>query len=321
MSFQASLALLPAWAEYDANALVAMATATIEDVETGRIEPVGVESEPNPYYPIGGFVDLGLLEPMAVLEGAPPEDLGIRYDEVVLLADAAHALDAATVLLGFEPPGVPAVLPESVASIVLVLQDGRVVFIQVCSDYLQDDLDAFATMQTRFLSATPADLLRRMVSRDPEVAAAYLEWAQGPPPVAWEDLPPGERSLDPEETPADVLSGLRQIEVVFDTPRAWWGRAEVLCTRASLGWNECVSLILGDQLEVLAYTVPGEPLEVVVLPEDADMQGVIVVLGEIPAEVLDSLTEEAVRVEILPSTLEEAVAAVARHELVLRVAP
>lgn len=321
MPFQGALMWLPTWAEYDAQALSRLAEATIAGVEEGRIERVGVELEPNPYYPIGGWVDLGSLTPLTVLEGVPPSHLGMLYDHVLALADASAALDTATVLLGFDPFDTPGVLTESVAAVVLILLDGRVMFIQTCSEYLQDGLDGFAAGQTRFLAATPADLLRGMVSEDPEVMAAYVEWAQGPEPLAWEDQPPEERLLDPEETPAEVLAGLRVVAVAFDAPEAWWGRTEVLCTRASLGWNECVSLTLGSELEVLAYTVPGEPLDVVILPEDADLRSVVAVIGQIPADAIAAAGEQPIRVEILAAALEDAISAAARGETVLRIAP
>lgn len=321
MPFQGALMWLPTWAEYDAQALSRLAEATIAGVEEGRIERVGAELEPNPYYPIGGWVDLGSLAPLTILEGVPPSHLGMLYDHVLALADASAALDTTTVLLGFDPPDTPGVLTESVAAVVLMLRDGRVIFIQTCSEYLQDGLDAFTAGQTRFLAATPADLLRGMVAEDPEVMAAYLDWARGPGPVAWDSRPPEERLLDPEETPADVLAGLRLVAVDFAAPEGWWNRNEVLCTRASLGWNECVSLTLRENLEVLAYAVPGEPLDVVILPEDADLRSVVGMIGQIPASAIAAAGDQPIEVEIMADTLEQAIAAAARGEPVLRVAP
>jgi hypothetical protein len=165
-----------AWAEYDATALMRRAAQTVEDVEAGWIEPIGVETEPNPYYPLGGWVDIGPLDPLATLKGTPPQSLGMRYDEAILLADAANALNVATVLLGFEPPDVPAVLPQSVAAIALILPDGQVTFIQVCTDHLQGEFASFAAGQTRLAGATPADLLRGLAAQEPEVLAAYTDW-------------------------------------------------------------------------------------------------------------------------------------------------
>jgi len=241
------------------------------------------------------------------------------YDDATLLVEAAAALRPSSVVMGFTPADPTGAIPTTAAFPILVLPDGGATFIQVCSEYLQQGLDAFATGQTRFLAATPADLLRGMVAEDPEVIAAYLDWARGPEPVPWQDRRPEERLLDPEETPAEVLAGLHFVAVIFAAPQAWWSRSEVLCTRATLGWNECVSLRLGESLETLAYAVPGEPLDVVILPEGADLTEDIAVIGQIPAEVIAGAGNQPIEVEILAATLEEALAAAARGERVLRV--
>lgn len=171
-----ALAWPPAWAEYDGALLARRAAQMIDYVETGLVEPVGKDTEPNPYQTIGGFVDLGPFEPLTILKGNPPANLAMAYDDVVLLASAADATNPVIVLLGFEPPNVNSVLPESVAAIALILPDFRVLFTQVCSDYLQEELDKFAAHQTLLPNATPADLLRGLAVEDPETLAAHRDW-------------------------------------------------------------------------------------------------------------------------------------------------
>jgi len=171
-----ALAWPPAWAEYDGARLARRAAQMIDYVEAGLVEPVGKEPEPNPYQTVGGFVDLGPFEPITILKGSPPANLGMAYDDVVLLASAADATDPVTVLLGFHPPIANSVLPESVAAIALILRDGRVLFPQMCSDYLQEEVDKFAAHQTLLPGATPADLLRGLAVENPETLAAYRDW-------------------------------------------------------------------------------------------------------------------------------------------------
>lgn len=64
------------------------------------------------------------------------------------------------------------------------------------------------------------------------------------------------------------------------------GGTELLCTFASLGWNECVTLDLVGALEVSAYVVPGEGLDVRLLLSTGNLQDVVGELGTISADAL-----------------------------------
>jgi len=116
--------------------------------------------------------------------------------------------------------------------------------------------------------------LLRSLATSQEALDAFEAWQQGAP-VVWAAAPATQRLLDVEETPVEVLDRLGVITVNIDNaPDEWRTFEAVICTWVSQGWNECTAFDAGESgepLELLAYVVPGEPIEVWVLNAEANL--------------------------------------------------
>lgn len=137
--------------------------------------------------------------------------------------------------------------------------DGSAGFLNSCGRLWTRWLDQLATT----VGMTAADLLLSLASDPSGSPTADLFESFRTAPVPWEQQSPDERILDPEETPQQVLDDLVVVVLRFDLPADWADFEGRICSRASLGWNECVILGLsGTEVESTPYAVPGEPLEI-----------------------------------------------------------
>lgn len=230
------------------------------------------------YLPPTAFTDLGVPSNTPV-RGEAPDRLFVRNETAQMLRTAIDD-GASQLILGF--------MGGEATHAVAVDTDGEIMFLGDCAFIQTQDLQAFHEYAAaNGVEARPDELLLRLVAGDQVARSAYADW-QTPDIVAWEDRSPGLRLLDPEATPQSILDGLNHVSIQFKLPEDWVGRAEVICTRASQGWNECGALTLGSTIELTAYTVPGENLDVVILGSSADIGKPVAVLGAVPAEYLDA---------------------------------
>ena len=300
------------WAEYEASSLATAIRSTLGSVADGDDTPLASDGDDFP-----GIIDVGHIEPVVVHRGAPPENTLVRIPDAEILLSALDSLDAATVLIGTSDVGIPEVDAKGgqALSTVLVTDAGEAMFAQECGDRSQAEFDPFVAEQTSLPAWTPADLARGFAQRDIAVLKARDTWADRGASQRWADQPPDARLLDPDITPPEVLAGLELVAIEFVVPDEWRLRTDLLCTAATLGWNECVTLDLDNTLEVSAYVALGESLAVRLIPSGGDLQEVIVEFGTIPADVLEGWDSiNPIRVLFDDLTIAEAIDAANRGE-------
>lgn len=262
------------------------------------------------YLPPSAFTDLGVASKTPV-RGEAPERVFVRNETAQMLRTAIDD-GASRLILGF--------MDGEATHAAAVGTDGGITFLGDCQFLQTEDFQGFQEYAAvSGIDARPDELLLRLVSGDQVARSAYLDRAT-PNVVAWEDRSPGLRLLDPEATPQPILDTLNLVAIHFNLPKTWASRAEVICTRASQGWNECGALTLGPTFELTAYAVPGEDLSVVILGSGADIGKPVAVLGSIAAEHLDAYDGRgSIAVSIAPQAFADAISRAERGEAIIEV--
>jgi len=183
-------------------------------------------------------------------------------------------------------------------SVVAVDAQGRIGFVGQCEVVM-----ATGTMQDFILAvrggtvaaglpqgATAEAVFAAVVDPGTPVAAAFRSWG-GRKPMTWIDTPPDRRSIDPDNTPADVMGTLRRLPVAIALPVEWRSRDDLtFCTRTSLAWGDCTALDAGPATEpiaVVAYVRPGEGFELWALDGQAAFDRPVARLAGISAAAVD----------------------------------
>ncbi len=169
-----------------------------------------------------------------------------------------------------------------------VRDDGTVAFVGRClyTYWLWLD-DVVKAARLTDPSASSEVVLRGLIA-DPRgpFYQAYEQFREGEAVASqWENRPADLRSLNPAETPSEVLEGLETVSIAFYTPTSWSGFDGQLCTRTSLGWNGCVGFGFSGY-GVVIYVLPGEDLELWLLNSDAELGAPLGKLGVIPYAML-----------------------------------
>lgn len=180
------------------------------------------------------------------------------------------------------------------AFLAAALPDGSLQFIGECADATATDPFAavVATANSHGDPRSASELFEAMVM-DPHGPEAQL-LNNEVEPLGWEELDAAERSLDPEETPTSVLAGLSKFSIVIEMPESWRESTVRICTRTSLGWNECVlpsGVPAGAPMVLTGYYESREPVDVMLLGGDrfTSPSGVVATLSP------DQLQQETVK--------------------------
>jgi hypothetical protein len=165
-----------------------------------------------------------------------------------------------------------------------IRDDGTIAFVGRCLYTYWLWLDDVVTA-TRPIdpSATSEVVLRELIA-DPRGALyqAYEQVRRNEAAAStWENRAADQRSLNPAETPPEVLDALETVSIAFFAPTSWSGFDGQLCTKTSLGWNGCVGFAFSGY-GVVTYVVPGEDLELWLLNSDAEPRSPLGLLGLIP---------------------------------------
>lgn len=188
-------------------------------------------------------------------------------------------------------------------------KDGGFAVVGLCrtSAMIAVALDAYATES----GASSSYKVLRAVATDDTALSAFGAWTLGEP-ISWSSRPATERLLDIEGTPAEVLDRLSLVTIVIEkVPDRWRSFDATLCTWVSEGWNECTALDAddpGEPLEMAAYTVPGEPIELWLLDQDANVIEPLALLGAFPVSSGDGGLEMRFDVISERTTLAEVLA-------------
>jgi hypothetical protein len=188
---------------------------------------------------------------------------------------------------------------DRIVFVVSARPDSEIVFLGECTAPDSARLRAYVSSLVAAGEPVTAEDVFRAVVADPqgEVAADLDAFFTAPSPTGWENRDPDLRLLDPEETRAEILATLDHVAIEIDLPEGWREFPGTICTRASLAWNECTpfEVIPGEPLELLAYAVPGEDLEIWLLDDSATLADPLARLGVVPTDAIAEVVSAAGR--------------------------
>ena len=148
--------------------------------------------------------------------------------------------------------------------------DGSLAFVGTCAYLAETEpVEAFAQAERAKGAALSTSQIFERILSDPhgQFAQDFLR----PParPTPWTDLPPDQRSLDPQETPTSILNQLEPFHFELIVPAGWQTMSERLCTLSAEGWNQCYRLAGMPRgqvaLMLIGYCSPGERVQLLVL--------------------------------------------------------
>lgn len=214
-----------------------------------------------------------------------PDTGRLRVSDQALAGARSELADGARILFGIGSE------PRLARLVVSLRRDGSVAFLGACQYGLHAGQFARYAERARAAGATGSDadlflsLISGGVSND-EADKLGLH----PPQPTWEQLPPTLRHLDPEaepRVPQDILDGLNSVILKYELPVQWRDFPASLCTRTSIGWNECVSFAAvdpGEHTATFSYVVPGEGLEIWLVGAGGETNAPIALLQQLTPE-------------------------------------
>lgn len=205
---------------------------------------------------------------VSAVEAESAREVAADFVEVRATANALRRSDGR--LAGTDPVSVSVtsrqlmqisnLLAETGGTVLLNLNEGYASPLQVWRDAdgalrLIVDCAESAGIQSSFqqaaqsLGAEPSEVIASLLAVDdvaPDIAASYGGLA-GPGALEWENRDVRERSLQDDDVPESVLSGLSYATLRLDIPDAWRKDSPgAVCVLTSQGWTECSSTAIPD---------------------------------------------------------------------------
>jgi hypothetical protein len=255
-------------------------------------------------------------EATRVLTGNAPLGTALDAATFVVLERALHA-GADVIAASFADRPEHPDSPEPQMAYFVVLTDGRAAWLgPACSPSL-----ITAPLLAYLEHLDPTDgraVTEALISRDPAVLADFLEWYQSylhetePEPLAWTDLPPDQRSVDVEDTPAEILATVSSLEIFIEVPDEWADWAVSFCGRSDLGHLGCTLAQTGtNSFPVLVD--PAKGFDLILLDESARFGSDIATLVSVTPETVAAALQDGNALHFAPSgayaSLDQIVAA------------
>ena len=185
---------------------------------------------------------------------------------------------------------------------VIAANGDDVYFLGNCTGVIYDEMVRRAVIGSSYSSGR--EIVEGLLVGD----AAAEKALEAPAPPDWYSLSPDARTLDPFDTPSEVLDRLRVVTIQFEVPDSWAVAGWSVCTEDLEGLNECGLTTLKPEIELLAYTTPGTDLTVSVVNDDGDRRPI----GFIAAnDIADYDGEGVILVNLSGETPDAAVSAAA----------
>lgn len=280
---------MPVWARVlrEDVAWVSASGVTVDEEQASETTAVeGRQMRPGPR-------SVALVAPSAMRGSRAPERVEVDGPSIGQLRDAAA--EHGSVLMSVDAT-------NRVDLIAVEGGDGDAVFVGSCQEPLATQ--PWTKIADR-LGRPGWSLLTDAVADPGGEAGLALRAEVDPQPVAWQDLDPSQRSIDPLETPKEVMAALQSVVLDIRIPESWMDDDDTtICTRSAIAWNDCAafSATVDGGVQIAAYFEAGKDLELWFLDGEATFAGRSAKLQAIPAALVTEAATTGRMLRLVPTS-------------------